>query len=228
MDRKALSVATRSPIHPNPKPRYFSPRCEQFSTFATLSKCRHMTEPWNIDCLVVARAIAGDRAVLDGVLTALQRPLYRYISRLLTHHEMAEDALQEVLFRICRKIVWLRDPELLRPWAFRIATRECFRQLRLEKRRAEEILDMDALEMSANDSIPQEWEPRLLDWVDDLPPASRAVIMLHYLEEMSLQEVAAVLEILPGTVKSRLAYGLARLRRRAAGAQMIAGGGTHP
>jgi RNA polymerase sigma-70 factor (ECF subfamily) len=177
--------------------------------------------------VVVARAIAGDRDVLDDILAALQRPLYRYISRLLTQRETAEDALQEVLFRICRKIVWLRDPELLRPWAFRIASRECFRQLRSEKRRGEETLDRDALETSAGEGSPQEWEPRLLDWVDDLPPASRAVIVLHYLEEMSLHEVAAVLEILPGTVKSRLAYGLARLRRHTVGTQMNAGKGTH-
>src|SRR5579859_8196517 len=94
-----------------------------------------MTAPGNVDGLVVARAIAGDREVLDDILAALQGPLYRYISRLLTHRETAEDALQEMLFRICKKIVWLRDPELLRPWAFRIASRECFRQLRREKRR---------------------------------------------------------------------------------------------
>ena len=164
-----------------------------------------MTEPLNVDGVIVVRAIAGDREVLDDILAALQCPLYRYISRLLTHRETAEDVLQEVLFRICRKIVWLRDPELLRPWAFRIASRECFRQLRSEKRRGEETLDVNTPETGAGESIPQEWEPRLLDWVDDLPPASRAVIVLHYLEEMSLHEVAAVLEILPGTVKSRLA-----------------------
>jgi DNA-directed RNA polymerase specialized sigma24 family protein len=51
-------------------------------------------------------------------------------------------------------------------------------------------------------------------------------MVLHYLEEMSLDEVAAVLEISPGTVKSRLAYGLARLRRHTAGMQVNAGG-TH-
>ena len=186
-----------------------------------------MIEPRNVDGVVVARAIAGDRDVLDDILAALQRPLYRYISRLLTNRETAEDALQEVLFRICRKIVWLRDPELLRPWAFRIASRECFRQLRSEKRRGEEVLDLDTPGTGASESIPQEWEPRLLEWVDDLPPASRAVIVLHYLGEMSLHEVAAVLEILPGTVKSRLAYGLARLRRHTVGTQMNAGKGTH-
>jgi RNA polymerase sigma-70 factor (ECF subfamily) len=185
-----------------------------------------MTEPWNVDALVVARAIAGDREVLDDILAALQRPLYRYISRLLTNRETAEDALQEVLFRICKKIVWLRDPELLRPWAFRIASRECFRQLRSEKRRGEEILDLETLETGAGESIPQEWEPRLLNWVNELPPASRAVIVLHYLEELSLHDVAAVLEILPGTAKSRLAYGLARLRRHTAVTQTNVEGET--
>jgi RNA polymerase sigma-70 factor (ECF subfamily) len=185
-----------------------------------------MTEPWNRDGLAVARAIAGDREVLDAVLAALDRPLYRYISKLVARREMAEDVLQEVLFRICRKIGWLRDPDLFRPWAFRIASRECFRQLRSEKRRGEEILNLDTLETAANEGVTQEWEPRLLDWIDELPPASRAVIVLHYLEEMSLEEVAAVLDIPPGTVKSRLAYGLARLRQRAAGSQMNAEGET--
>ena len=98
--------------------------------------------------------------------------------------------------------------------------------MKREKRRGEEVLDLDTPGKGASESIPQEWEPLLLDWVDDLPPASRAVIVLHYLEEMSIHEVAAVLEILPGTVKSRLAYGLARLRRHTAGTQMNAGEGT--
>jgi RNA polymerase sigma-70 factor (ECF subfamily) len=181
-----------------------------------------------MDGLAVIRAVAGDREVLDGLLAALQRPLYRYISNLTPRREMAEDVLQEVLFRICRKIRWLRDPDLLRPWAFRIASRECFRQLRSEKRRNEDVLDLGTLEAAASQSLTQEWEPHLLDWIDDLPPASRAVIVLHYLEEMSLDETAAVLEIPPGTAKSRLAYGLARLRRHAAGSQMNAGGETQP
>ncbi len=77
-----------------------------------------MAEPWNIDGLTVARAIAGDREVLGAVLAALERPLYRYISKLVARREMAEDVLQEVLFRICRKIIWLRDPSFFAPGPF--------------------------------------------------------------------------------------------------------------
>lgn len=54
---------------------------------------------------------------------------------------------------------------------------------------------------------------RLLASLDRLSPASRAVITLHYLDEMPLSEVAAVLDLNVGTVKSRLAYGLALLRK---------------
>jgi RNA polymerase sigma-70 factor (ECF subfamily) len=55
---------------------------------------------------------------------------------------------------------------------------------------------------------------QLPELVGDLSPASRAVIVLYYLHEMSLVETAAVLDIPVGTVKSRLAYGLESLRRR--------------
>jgi RNA polymerase sigma-70 factor, ECF subfamily len=48
----------------------------------------------------------------------------------------------------------------------------------------------------------------------ELTPACRAVLLLHFEEEMALQEVAAVLELPLGTVKSRLAYGLAAIRRQ--------------
>jgi RNA polymerase sigma-70 factor (ECF subfamily) len=55
---------------------------------------------------------------------------------------------------------------------------------------------------------------RLAGFVRALPPASRAVILLVYFEDFTLAETAAVLGVPPGTVRSRLAYGLAKLRDR--------------
>lgn len=185
-----------------------------------------MSEAPGLDRLIVLRAAAGEREALTSVLVALQRPLHRYILRLVVRPEMAEDVLQEVLFRICRKLSWLRDPELLRPWAFRIASRECFRQLHSEKRRGEEMLDGEVMENATTGDASLQWEPRLLNWIDALPPAARSVIALHYLEDMSLDEVGAVLEISTGTVKSRLAYGLELLRRQAVRTAKSCSGGT--
>ena len=53
----------------------------------------------------------------------------------------------------------------------------------------------------------------LLGHLEQVSPASRIVLVLHYLEELTLDRVAAVLDIPPGTVKSRLAYGLKQLRQ---------------
>jgi DNA-directed RNA polymerase specialized sigma24 family protein len=102
-----------------------------------------MTESQELDKFAVLRAAAGDREALADVLGFLQAPLYRYILRLVFRPDVAEDVLQDVLFIICRKLSRLRDPELIRPWAFRIATRQGFRQLRSENRRNEQGLDTD-------------------------------------------------------------------------------------
>jgi RNA polymerase sigma-70 factor (ECF subfamily) len=166
----------------------------------------------------VLRAQSGDREALDELLKSVQGPLYRYINSLVGERAPAEDILQEVFFRIYRKLGWLREPELFRAWAYRIATREAFRHLRREKRHAERFGDEAALDARAAPPPREEFAPelaaRLPQLIADLSPASRAVIALYYLHEMSLEETAEVLGIPLGTVKSRLSYGLESLRRR--------------
>lgn len=164
------------------------------------------------DILLILRAQQGDREALDGVLRGIQAPLHRFL-RTLTGDASAEDALQEALFRIARKLPWLQEPEHFRAWAFRIASREAYRLL--ARRRAEVPLEDAAADTFAAD--PEVWSRDELEAaraaVAELSPASRAVIALHYFEELPLREVAVVLEIQLGTVKSRLAYGLTCLRR---------------
>lgn len=169
------------------------------------------TEP-PVAPIVVLRAQAGDRAALEALLAGVQGPLYRYLRHLMNDADLAEDVLQETLMQIYRKITWLREPTLLLAWAFRIASREAFRKLRVRQRLSETALD---------DADPVETEPLDRDVVllEALPrhlasisPASRSVLTLHYVEELSLSEIADILGLSQGTVKSRLAYGLAQLR----------------
>jgi RNA polymerase sigma-70 factor (ECF subfamily) len=164
----------------------------------------------------VLRAQSGDRGALDELLEAVQEPLYRYIFRLVGAPHLAEDILQEVFIRIYRKLRWLREPELFRPWAYRIASREAFKHLKRERRWVEQVRDDAALESLPAQSPEELYAPELIEQLPQLiarvSPASRAVLILHYLHEMPLSEVAAVLGIAPGTVKSRLAYGLESLR----------------
>ena len=158
----------------------------------------------------VLRAQAGDREALEALLKRLQEPLGRYLLRLLGNSVQAEDALQETLVRIWRKLYWLRDPALLRPWAYRIASREAFTQLKRERRWREQLRD-DVLLESLPEPPATLTEP--LTALNHISPASRAVLLLHYEQELSLEEIAEVLELPLGTVKSRLAYGLKQLRK---------------
>jgi RNA polymerase sigma-70 factor (ECF subfamily) len=159
------------------------------------------------------RAQCGDRQALELLLRSVQAPLQRYVRR-LTGDADADDVVQDALVAIARNIVWLVEPRLFRPWAFRIASRAAFSQLRRVRRRGFEETAEDVLHsLPAPEKRPDnELLTELLD-SDVLSPSSRAVLLLHFQEEMQLDEVAAVLEIPLGTVKSRLAYGLKTLRR---------------
>ena len=170
------------------------------------------------EAFLVLRAQSGDREALDALLASVQEPLYRYLFSLVRERHLAEEALQETFVRVYRKLGWLREPGLFRAWAYRIATREAFRQLKRERRWAEQVRDEDALGALAAPPPREEFAPelsaRLRESVAGLSPASRAVVVLYYLHEMSLEETAAVLGVPLGTVKSRLAYGLGALRRQ--------------
>jgi RNA polymerase sigma-70 factor (ECF subfamily) len=163
------------------------------------------------------RAQAGDREAFDRLFRLLQEPLYRYIFSLVGARAPAEDVLQEVFILIYRKIRWLREPALLRPWVYRIATREAFKHLKRERRWTDKAEDESALldlPAPSRDEMAQEIGAQLVaQLVERLSPASRAVIVLHYLHEMPLAEIAEVMGVAVGTVKSRLAYGLDLIRR---------------
>jgi RNA polymerase sigma-70 factor (ECF subfamily) len=166
----------------------------------------------------VLRAQSGDREALNDLLKAVQEPLYRYIFSLVRQQHLAEDILQEVFIRIYRKLSWLSEPELFRPWAFRIATNESFRHLKREARWSDQVRDEEMLKAIPSPMDVEVCAPELLEGlpqlIENISPASRAVIILYYLQEMPLDEVAMVLDIPLGTVKSRLAYGLKMLRRQ--------------
>lgn len=166
------------------------------------------------EILRVLQAQAGDREALGALFEALQRSLYRYLLGLVGRPELAEDLLQDVFVLVHRKLRWLRDPELFRPWVYRIASREAFKQLRRERRWSDRSDDVEALAALPAPPAPDAGlVERLPELAASLSPASRAVLLLHYVQELTIDEIAAVLDIPAGTAKSRLAYGLGALRK---------------
>ena len=191
------------------------------NTFLTynlfINRLANMTNPKQ-EIFWVLRAQSGDRAAFDELLKTVQQPLFRYVYRLVGEHALAEDVLQEVFIIIYRKIRWLENPKLFRAWAYRIASREAFKRLKQEKRWTEQVRDENFLETISVKPAKEIYAPELIEkipkLISNVSPASRAVLILHYLDEMPLSEVAEILDISLGTAKSRLAYGLESLRQK--------------
>ena len=165
----------------------------------------------------VLQAQSGSHEALNELFKSVQDPLFRYIVSLVRDQHLAEDILQEVFIRIYRKLRWLQEPAAFRAWTYQIASREAFRYLKRERRWSDQVRDEATLTALPADGHETEFSRELIQslpqLVGNLSPASRAVVVLFYLHELSLVETAAVLDIPVGTVKSRLAYGLESLRR---------------
>lgn len=165
------------------------------------------------EALWVLRAQCGDREALECLLRSIQPSLLRFV-RGVAGASNAEDVVQDVLVIVCRKLTSLHTPQLFRPWCFRIAARCSFRHLKKEKRWPEQPTDELAFdELPAQTAVSSTEALQELLSVESLTPASRAVLVLHFQEELSLAEIAAILELPIGTVKSRLSYGLSALRK---------------
>jgi RNA polymerase sigma-70 factor, ECF subfamily len=161
---------------------------------------------------LVLLAQCGDRGALEALLLGVQAPLGRFVAGLVGESE-ADDVLQDVFLKIWKNLGWLRHPELFRPWAYRIATRSCYAHLKRSRRWTDRVDDAAVM-----DDLPAPADVRtgligsLGPLLERVSPASRAVLLLHYVEDLSIDEAAAILDINVGTAKSRLAYGLACLR----------------
>lgn len=175
-----------------------------------------MSERATQEALWVLRAQCGDREALELLLRHAQPSLRRYLRGVVGAGD-ADDVLQEVLVLIYRKLGRLQAPELFPAWAYRIASRAAFRHLRKRRRLPEHVDERaDWTDAVAAATPPDAGRLHELLTTHEISPACSAVLALHFQEGMTLAEVAAVLELPLGTVKSRLAYGLGKLRERLA------------
>ena len=159
----------------------------------------------------IGRAQSGDQAALNDVLLAAAR-LAAPVTRRIAGAD-GDDVLQGVLWTVARKLPWLDEPDAFKAWVYRIATRAALKHATRE-RRFWPVGSRDDLEAIGGAGPPSEPPDvsRIPEFLALVTPRSRAVIVLHYLEEMTLEDVAAVLDIPLGTVKSRLAFGLRLMR----------------
>jgi RNA polymerase sigma factor (sigma-70 family) len=153
----------------------------------------------------VRAAQRGDTMAMNALVDELMPYVGRICAAIAP--DRGEDAAQEALIGILRHLRQLRDPAALRPWARRIAAREAVRAARQARAR----LSQPPQEVPAPGSPALGVEIR--DQLERLQPEQRAVLVLRDVEGLSEQEAAELLDVAPGTIKSRLHRARARFRR---------------
>lgn len=172
------------------------------------------------DATLVARAATGDRTAFNALYQRHQLPLYRTALALTRDKGAAEELLQETFLRAYRHLARVVLPEggTLRPWLHRIlinlthdwSARQ--RGLPSPLEAATERLLAAATPSPERQAEQRELERVVSEAIALLPFKQRVVVVLYYLHDMDLNEISATLALPPGTVKSRLFYGRARLK----------------
>ena len=154
------------------------------------------------------RARQGDLGAFEELMHARIDAIYRLSFAIVGDEADARDATQETFIAAWRRIRELRDPERFDAWLQRIAVNSARMTLRARgRRRVREIPagDVTTLAAAADRSLPVRSDADLLGAaLDRLPADQRAILALHHLEGHAVAELAEILAIPAGTVKSRL------------------------
>jgi len=163
--------------------------------------------------LLVVRWQAGDESAFAELVERYQARLRFYLRKILYGVSEADDILQEVWLDVFRGMARLRDPGALRAWLYRIARDRAlreFRKCRLTFERLDEDgpagEEQDTKEFAAEDAR------RVHSALDRLAAAHREVLVLRYVEDMSYEEIARVVDAQLGTIRSRIYYAKRALR----------------
>lgn len=143
---------------------------------------------------------------------------FRVAYSVLRQREDAEDVAQEAFAKAFRAFRRLRDRERFRAWLVRITWRLALDRLRADRRRAKKDLrlDRDPIAHAGDTAIEQERAAHLWEAIGGLPDKLRLTIVLSGIEGHDVREVAALLRVPEGTVKSRLFLARKHLRERLA------------
>jgi RNA polymerase sigma-70 factor (ECF subfamily) len=155
------------------------------------------------------RCRLGDAGAFDELVREMERPLLYYAAKLLTDEDAAFDVLQEVWLAAFRAIRRLDDPRTVRRWLYRITRDRAVDRVRrdrsrgrAERARAESATEEPGEEPAFGTEDVQAVH-RALDRID---LRHREVLVLHFLDDLSIADIAAVIGEPAGTVKSRIHY----------------------
>ena len=178
---------------------------------------------------VLQRAKEGDRKAFEEIYQLYHRRIYNAVYGMLSDADDAQDVTQDVFIRLHDALPTLRADEAFSTYLYRIALNLCRDRARRKKRvrfqsmdtpRADSEGDIEPMEFPDLGKLPEELltgdelQLRVREAVQTLSEDHKAVIMMHHFQGMEVNDIAQILEVPSGTVKSRLARGRDQLHRK--------------
>jgi RNA polymerase sigma-70 factor (ECF subfamily) len=163
--------------------------------------------------ILIEQAQRGDHDAFARLIDPAIARLDAAARLILRDRELARDAVQEAMIRAWRDVRGLRDLERFDAWLYRLTINACLDIARRRRRRVIEVT-IDSLQLPGQVDLARDLARRetVEEALGTLDPGHRAVVALYYLLDLPLREVADVLGIPLGTVKSRLHHSLEVMR----------------
>ena len=175
---------------------------------------------------LVRRLRERDEAAFREMLELYQNKIYNLLYRMLGSQEEAEDQAQEVFILVFKRVHQFRGDSKFSTWLYRVAINHCNNRLKILIRRRKNEAQGIAEESVQFAESPAKGPDRLLEGVEkqrlvqgaiaQLEDEHRSVLVLRDIEELPYEEIAQILELAPGTVKSRLHRARLALRAKLA------------
>ena len=155
--------------------------------------------------ILVLRCQRGEREAFEELVRAWERRLFFYVRRLVTDEEDCWQILQDVWLQVIRGVRSLREPRRFPVWLYAVTRNTVMSHYRGEYAR-DRILDAaEPRETAEGDGTIRLDDAEQIHYgLSRIPRADRELLTLFFLRDLSIDEVAEVLVIPPGTVKSRL------------------------
>ena len=188
----------------------------------------------DLESAIVAELKAGSEEAYAWLIGEFHQPIYSLVYRILTDPADAADTTQEVFLKVFRGMKHFHGQSSLKTWIYRIAVHEASNRRRWWFRHKARETSMEPLENTSaqgsgltmqealvdeaespfESAAHEEVRARVEEELRNIPEPYRSTVILRDLEEMSYEEIAEVLDVSLGTVKSRLTRGREALRKR--------------
>ena len=164
--------------------------------------------------LLILRCRRQDRSAREELIRCWEKRLFYYIRRLLDDEEDAWDVLQETWLAVLAGIGSIKEPSSLPAWLYRVARNQAMDRLRKKCRDREMFIDGESIPEigTPDETIGLQNAEHVHQALGRLSLPHREVLTLFFLEDLSQEEIAGVLQATIGTVKSRLHYAKRALR----------------